>query len=59
MKNQINCEEVKGSPLPELDKIEIGPQIPAKSLHTQFKIMKLAVTKYPNIKLKIMGESVP
>ena len=28
-------------------------------MQTQFKIMKQAVVKCPNVKLKIMGESVP
>ena len=40
MKHLINGEEVKGLPLPELDKTEIGPQIEVKPMQTQFKIMK-------------------
>ena len=48
----------KGSYLPGIDKTEIGPVILAKSHQTHFKIMKLAVTKCSNIKLKIMGKSV-
>ena len=59
MKNPVNGEEVKGSLLLELDKIENGPHVEAKSMQTQFKIMKWTVAKCPNTELKIMGESVP
>ena len=40
IKNPIDGEEVKGSPLPRFDKTEIGSTIPTKSQQTQFKIMK-------------------
>ena len=52
-------KEVKGSPLPEYDATKMGPQIPTRPLQTQFKIMKWAVAKCLNIKLKTIGESVP
>ena len=37
IKNPINGEKVKGSPLPEFDNTEIKPQIPTKSLQTRFR----------------------
>ena len=52
---------VKGSqPLPKLDRNEIRPQtkVHEKSMQTQFKVMKWAVAKCPNVKLKIMGVSL-
>ena len=33
----VNGKEVKGSPLLQLDKIDSGPQIPAKSLQTYLR----------------------
>ena len=59
MKNPVNGEKVKGSPLLDLDKIEIGPCVETKLMQTQFKIMKQVVAKCPSITLKIMDESVP
>ena len=48
-------------PLPQCDINEIGPQtkLQVKSMKTLFEIMKWAVAKCPNIKLKVMDESVP
>ena len=60
-RNPLNGEKVKSSqPLPKLDKTEIGPEnkVSVKSMQTQFKIMKRAITKCPSVKLKVMGESV-
>ena len=59
IKNPINVEVVKGSPLPEFDKTEIGSEIPSRVLQTQFKIVKWAVAKCMSTELKIMGEPVP
>ena len=60
MKNPLNCEKVKGSPLLlDYDRKEIGPKVEVKSMQTQSKIMKWAAAKCPSVKLKIMGESVP
>ena len=59
MKNLVKGEKVKGSPLLDCDKIEIGAKVNVKSMHTVFKIMKWAVAKCSSVKLKIMGESVP
>ena len=59
MKNLVNGEKLKGSPLLDSDKIEIGPKVNVKSLQTQFKIMKWVVAMCPSVKLMIMGEPVP
>ena len=59
IKNPFNGEKVKGLPLPEFGKVEIGPQVATKLMQTWFKIMKQAVAKCPSIELKIMDESVP
>ena len=59
MKNLVNGEKVKGSPLLDLYKIGSVPWVEVKLMLTQFKIMMWAVAMCPSIKLKIMGESVP
>ena len=56
--NPLNGEKVKGlQPLLGLDKHEIGPdtRVQVKSMQTQFKIMKWAVSKCPSYRTEGYG----
>ena len=45
--------------VPEYNCRMSGPSIPAKSLKTQFKIMKKGVARCPSLNLNIMGKQTP
>ena len=55
----VNDDEIQGSQDPKDVISASGPKIPAESLKTQFKMMKRAVAKCPEVNITIMGDSMP
>ena len=54
----VNGDRIQGSQNPKDDILTSGPKISAKSLQTQFKMIKMAVAKCPKVNITIMGENM-